>query len=66
MELGDGGQPQSYKSNITTPHTLHRVSPLVPKRQCNVPKIGDIWVPKLSTSFNHFIILYIPSVEDLF
>ncbi len=63
---GWGGQLQSYKNNISTPHTLRRFSPLVLKRQCNVPRIRDIWVPKLSVSPNHFIKLYILGVEDLF
>jgi hypothetical protein len=45
---------------------LRRVSPSIPESQCNVPKIGDIWIPKLFISPNHFIRLYIPSVEDLF
>jgi hypothetical protein len=66
MEQGDGGRPQSYRCNITTPHTLHRVSPLVHERQCSVLRIGDIWIPKLSVSPNHFIKLYIPSGEYLF
>jgi hypothetical protein len=66
MEQGDGGRPQSYGNNITTPHTLCRVSFLVPERQRSVFRIGDIWIPKLSISPNHFIKLYIPSVENLF
>jgi hypothetical protein len=66
MEQGDGGRPHNYKGNITTPHTLRRVSPSVPERQCSVPRIGDNWIPKLFASPNHFIKLYIPSVEDLF
>jgi hypothetical protein len=66
MEQGDGDQPQRYKSNITTPHTLRRVSSTIPKRQRSLPRIGDIWIPKLSASPNHFIILYILGVEDLF
>jgi hypothetical protein len=66
MEQGDGGRPQNYRSNITTLHTLCRVSPSVPERQCNVLSIGDVWIPKIFASPNHFIILYIPGVEDLF
>jgi hypothetical protein len=31
-----------------------------------VPRLGDIWVPKLAMSPNHFVRLYIPGVEDLF
>jgi len=31
-----------------------------------VPRLGDIWIPKLAVSPNHFVRLYIPSVEDLF
>jgi hypothetical protein len=31
-----------------------------------VPRLGDIWVPKLVVSPNHFVRLYIPDVEDLF
>ncbi len=66
MEQGDGGQPQSYIGNITTPHALRRVSPSVPKRQHSVLRIGDVWSPKIFASPNHFIRLYIPGVEDLF
>jgi hypothetical protein len=25
-----------------------------------------VWIPKLAVSFNHFVRLYIPGVEDLF
>jgi hypothetical protein len=60
------GSTQSYKDNITTPHTLRRVSPLVFERQRSVPRIGDMWIPKLFASLNHFIKLYILGVEDLF
>ncbi len=31
-----------------------------------MPRLGDIWVPKLAVSPNHFVRLYIPGVEDLF
>ncbi len=66
MEQGDGGQPQSYKCNITTPHTLRTVSLSFPERQRSVPRIGDIWIPKLTVSLSHFTKLYIHGVEDLF
>jgi len=66
MEQGDGGQPQSYRRNIITPHTLRKVTPSFPERQRSVPRIGDIWIPKLAVSPNHFTKLYIPGVEDLF
>jgi len=66
MEQGDGCQSQSYRHNTTTPHTLRRVMPLFAERQCSVPRLGDIWVPKSAVSTNHFTRFYIPSVEDLF
>jgi len=31
-----------------------------------VLRLGDIWIPKLVVSPNHFVKLYIPGVEDLF
>ncbi len=31
-----------------------------------MPKLGDIWIPKLTPSTNHFPRFYIPGVEDLF
>ncbi len=31
-----------------------------------MPRLGDVWVPKLAMLPNHFIRLYIPGVEDLF
>ncbi len=66
MEQGDGRQPQSYRRSTTTPPTLCRVTPLFVERQRGVPNIGDIWIPKLAASPNHFVRLYIPGVEDLF
>jgi hypothetical protein len=31
-----------------------------------VPRLGDIWIPKSTSSANHFPRFYIPGVEDLF
>jgi hypothetical protein len=39
---------------------------LFAERQRNVPRLGDIWIPKLAATPNHFVRLYIPGVEDLF
>jgi hypothetical protein len=61
MEQGDGRQSQNYRRNTTTPHTLRRVTPLFVERQHGVPRIGDIWIPKLVASPNHFVRLYIPN-----
>jgi hypothetical protein len=66
MEQGDGRQPQYYRHHTTTPPTLRRVTPLFAERQRSVPRIGDIWIPKIVASPNHFVRLYIPGVEDLF
>ncbi len=66
MEQGDGRQPQSYKHHTTTPPTLRRVMHLFVERQRSVPRIGDIWIPKLAMSPNHFVRLYVLGVEDLF
>ncbi len=66
MEQEDGCQPQSYRRNTTTPRILRRVTPSSTERQRNVPRLGDIWIPKLAASPNHFVRLYIPGVEDLF
>jgi len=45
---------------------LHRVTPSFAERHRNVPRLGDIWVPKSAVSPNHFTRFYIPGVEDLF
>ncbi len=66
MEQGDGCQSQSYRRSTTTPRTLRRVTPLFAERQCSVPRLGDIWVPKSTVTPNHFTRFYIPGVEDLF
>jgi hypothetical protein len=42
------------------------VTPSFTERQRIVPRLGDIWIPKLAVSPNHFVRLYIPGVEDLF
>jgi hypothetical protein len=66
MEQRDGCQSQSYRRSTTTPHILRKVTPLFAKRQCSVPRLGDIWVPKSAVTPNHFTIFYIPGVDDLF
>ncbi len=66
MEQRDGNQPHNYRGNITTAHTLHRVSPSIIERQSNVPRIGNIWIPQLFASPNHFVKFFIPGIEDLF
>ncbi len=42
------------------------MTPEFAERQCSVPKLGDVWIPKSAVSPNHFVKLYIPGVEDLF
>jgi len=42
------------------------VTPEFVERQCSVPRLGDVWIPKSAVSPNHFVRLYIPGVEDLF
>jgi hypothetical protein len=66
METGGGPQSRTFRSNTITPPTLRRVTPLFAERQCNVPRLGDIWIPKSTPSTNHFPRFYIPGVEDLF
>jgi hypothetical protein len=66
MEQEDGTQPQSYRHNTTTPRTWRRIIPSPAERSRSVPRIGDIWIPKLAMSPNHFVRLYILGVEDLF
>ncbi len=66
MEQGGGHQPHNYKPNFTTPPILRRVSPIFAERQRSVPRVGNIWIPKLAVSPNHFVRLDILGVEDLF
>ncbi len=66
MEQGPGHAPQNFKSTFTSPPILRRVAPAFSERQCVIPRLGDIWVPKAAMSPNHFVRLYIPGVEDLF
>jgi hypothetical protein len=66
MEQGVGNQPPSYRGNTTILHTLRKISISIPERQNRTPRIGNIWIPRLCVSPNHFVRLYIPSVEDLF
>jgi hypothetical protein len=66
MDQGDGCRSQSSRHNTTTPRTLRRVAPSFTERQHSVPRIGDIWIPRLAVSPNHFVRLYILGVEDLF
>jgi hypothetical protein len=66
MAQGGGHAPQNFRTASTSPPTLRRVTPELAERQCNVPRLGDIWIPRSEVSPNHFVRLYIPRVEDLF
>jgi hypothetical protein len=66
MEQGGGHAPWNFRTASTSPPTLRRVAPDLAKRQCSVPRLGDIWIPRSEVSPNHFVRLYIPGVEDLF
>jgi len=66
MEQGDGRQPQSCRRNNTTPRIWRKVTSSLAERPRSVPRVGDVWIPKLVVSPNHFVRLYIPGVEDLF
>jgi hypothetical protein len=66
MEQRDGCQSHSYRHNITTLRTLHRVTLMFVERQRGVSRLGDIWIPKVAVSPNHFARFYIHGVEDMF
>jgi hypothetical protein len=66
MEREGGHGPRNYRIASTSPLTLRRVAPELAERQCNVPRLGDVWIPRSELSPNHFVRLYIPGVEDLF
>jgi len=66
MEQGGGHVPWNFRTTSTSPPTLRRVAPNLAERQCSVPRLGDIWIPRSEVSPNHFVRLYIPGMEDLF
>ncbi len=66
MEQGGGYQPPNYRPASVSPPTLRRVAPDMAERQANIPRLGDIWIPRSAISPNHFVRLYIPGVEDLY
>ncbi len=66
MDQGDGSQPRNYNTSGTSRRTLRRVTPSLAEGLRNIPRVGDIWVPKSAPTANHFPRLYIPKVEDLF
>ncbi len=66
MERGTGRVPRNYRRASTLPPTLRRVAPEFAERQRNVPRLGDIWIPRSEASPNHFVRLYISGMQDLF
>jgi len=62
----DGYPSHSYRRSTITSHTLRRVTPIFAERQSNVPRLGDLWIPKSSVLPNQFPRFYIPGVDDLF
>ncbi len=66
MEQGGGHRPLTHRIISTSPPFLRKVALALVERQCALPQLGDIWVPKSAASPNHFVRLYIPGVEDLF
>jgi hypothetical protein len=65
MEQRAGLGSQNSMRAFSSLPTLRRVSPNLAERQDSVPRLGDIWIPRSAVSPNHFVRLYIPSVEDL-
>jgi hypothetical protein len=66
MEPEDGHAPQSSSPVSISLPTLRRVTPEFAERQNSIPRVGDVWIPRLEASPDHFIRLYVPGVEDLF
>ncbi len=66
MEQDDGFQMQDSKHNIILPPTLCKVSTHRSKRQRQVLRLGDVWIPFSLISLSHFNRFFIPGVEDLF
>jgi hypothetical protein len=66
MEQRGGHGPQNFRTGPNSPPTLRRVAPELVERQCSVPRLGDIWIPRSEVSSNHFVRLYIHGVENLF
>ncbi len=66
MDQEAGSQPPGYRHSTISQRTLRRMTPSLAEQQCNIPRLGDIWVPKSAPTANHFPRLYIPGVEDLF
>jgi hypothetical protein len=66
MEQGGGHRSLTHMIISTSPPILRRVALAHAKKQCALPRLGDIWIPKLAVSPNHFVRLYIPGVENLF
>ncbi len=62
----DGFQPHECSTNITSRHTLRKLTPSLAEELRSIPRVGDIWVPKSTPTTNHFPRIYIPRVEDLF
>lgn len=65
MEQEGGSQQQNSKGSTILPPTLCRISALGSEIYIRVLRIGDIWIPRLTISSNHFTRFYIPGVEDL-
>ncbi len=66
MEREAGYGSRSYMTASISPPTLRIIALDRAERQANVPRLGDIWVPKSVVSPNHFTRFYIPGVEDLY
>ncbi len=66
MEQEGGRRPHTCRPNFTSPPILRRISPMFAEKQQGIPRLGDIWIPKIAVLPNHFVRLYIHGVEDLF
>jgi hypothetical protein len=64
MEQGGGHRPLTHRIVSTSPPFVRRVAPAHAERQCALPRLGDIRIPKSAVSPNHFVRLYIPGVQE--
>jgi hypothetical protein len=66
MDQLDGIQLHNFTNKSISPPTLHKDTNITILRMKELPKIGNIWIPKCARSPNHFTQFFIPRIEHLF
>jgi hypothetical protein len=66
MELENGSTFHNSNASFSSLFAFPNIDVSRFEKKSEIPKVGDIWIPKAYVSFDCFIKIFIPRIEKLF